>query len=442
MNRPSLPPIPPEAFAARRRRAAERLGDGVLVLPAAAIQRSSRDTDRPYAPDRELYYLTGWTEPESVAVLVGGDDPELVLFVRERDPDVELWSGPRTGPEGAAELVGADACHPLSALDEGLPELLDRGDRIHYRLGRGGGVERHVLDALGRARSRGAREGTGPRGVVDPGEILDDLRLVKDDLELDAIRRACAVTAEGHRAGARAIAAGTGEWAVEAAIEAAFRNAGADGPGFGTIVGGGANACVLHYVRNGDVLQDGELVLVDAGAQVGLYSGDVTRTYPVSGELDGARREIYELVDAARAAAIEATRPGGTIADVHDAAVRVLVAGLVDLGVLEGEVDGLLEEEAHKPFFPHRTSHWLGLDVHDPGDYARDGDSRRLEPGMVFTVEPGLYFRPGVEDPTASDFHGIGVRIEDDVTVTEEGCEVLTADIPTAPDDVERLVRG
>lgn len=442
MNQPSLPAIPSETFVERRRRAAERLGDGVMVLPSATIQRSSRDTEHPYAPDRELYYLTGWTEPDSLAVLVGGDDPELVLFVRERDPDVELWNGPRTGPEGAAELVSPDACHPLSALDERLPELLDRGDRIHYRLGRGDEAERHVLAALERARSRGPRKGTGPRGVVDPGEVLDDLRLVKDRLELDAIRRACAITAEGHRAGARTIAPGTGEWAVEAAIEAAFRTAGAEGPGFGTIVGGGSNACVLHYVRNGDVLKDGDLVLVDAGARAGLYSGDVTRTYPVSGELHGPHRDVYELVDAARAAAIGATRPGGTIADVHDAAVRVLVAGLVDLGVLDGEIDDLVEGEAHNAFFPHQTSHWLGLDVHDPGDYARDGESRRLEPGMVFTVEPGLYFRPDFEGAADSDLQGIGVRIEDDVAVTDDGHEVLTADVPTAPGDVERLVRG
>lgn len=442
MNPPSLPPIPAETFAARRRRASERLGGGVMVLPAAAVQRSSRDTEHPYAPDRELYYLTGWTEPDSVAVLVGGDDPELVLFVRERDPDLELWFGRRLGPEGAEEVVAPEACHPLSDLDDRLPELLDRGDRIYYRLGRDGAVERHVLGALARARSRGPRKGTGPRGIVDPGEVLDDLRLVKDALELDAIRRACAVTGEGHRAGARAIASGTGEWEVQAAIEAAFRVAGAEGPGFGTIVGGGHNACVLHYVRNGDVLRDGELVLIDAGAQVGLYSGDVTRTYPVSGELEGPGGDVYRLVDDARSAAIAVIRPGSTIAAVHEAALRVLVTGLVDLGVLEGDVDGLVEEEDHKPFVPHQTSHWLGLDVHDPGDYVRDGHPRPLEPGMVFTVEPGLYFRPDAGEDVPAGLHGIGVRIEDDVAVTEGGCEVLTSDVPTDPDAVEALLRG
>lgn len=427
-------------FDARRGRVLDALGAGVMVLPAAAVQHSSRDTERPYAPDRELYYLTGLSEPETVAVLVGGDEPELVLFVRERDPEAELWAGPRLGPEAVRERVGPDACHPLSELDAELPGLLARGDRVHYRLGRGGRVERHVLDALRSARATGPRTGSGPRGVVDPGQILDDLRLIKDGRELERIRRACAVTCAGHRAGAAALEVGVGEWVVEAAIEAAFRTSGATGPGFGTIVGSGANACVLHYVDNGDPIEDGSLVLVDAGAEVDLYHGDVTRTYPASGTFTDRQRTVYELVDTARAAAIAATRPGATIAAVHEASTRVLVEGLVHLGVLEGDVDGLIEDEALEPYFPHRTSHWLGLDVHDPGDYARDGSSRVLEPGMVFTVEPGLYFRSDLDDGGAADFAGIGIRIEDDVSVTEDGVEVLTAELPTDVDDVATMV--
>ena len=411
-----------------------------MVLPAAAIQFSSRDSERPYAPDRELFYLTGLTEPESVAVLVGGDTPELVLFVRDRDPEAELWAGPRLGPEGVREMVDPDVCHSLSDLGRILPGLLGRGDRIHYRLGRVGAVEEMVLDALRTARVRGARKGAGPRGVVDPGEILDELRLVKDESELAWIRHACGLTVVGHRAGARTIGAGVGEWAVEAAVEGAFRSAGATGPAFDTIVGSGENACVLHYVRNQDVVEDGALVLVDAGAEAGLYHGDVTRTYPASGRFVGRQRDVYTLVDAARAEAIGVVGPGATIGDVHAAAVRVLTQGLVDLGVLEGPVDDLVEEEEHKAFFPHQTSHWLGLDVHDPGDYVRQGSSRVLEPGMVFTVEPGLYFR-NAGDGTGAELAGIGVRIEDDVLVTEEGREILTEALPTSADEVEDLVR-
>lgn len=440
MNSDASAGVPAETFVSRRRRAFERLGDGVMVLPAAAIQHASRDTERPYVADRELYYLTGLEEPESIVVLVGGAEPELVLFVRDRDPDAELWAGPRLGPEGASELVGADVCHPFARVRSELPGLLARGDRIHYRFGRGGPVEELVLDALRTGRAKGPRTGGGPRGVVDPGEVLDDLRLVKDAGELEAIRHACGVTIEGHRAGASTLQPGVGEWVVEAAIEAAFRTAGATGAGFDTIVGSGSNACVLHYVDNGEVVADDSLVLVDAGAEAGLYHGDVTRTYPASGSFTDRQRDVYTVVDSARQAAIRATCPGATIASVHDAAVHVLVDGLVRLGVMTGDVDELVESEAYKPFFPHQTSHWLGLDVHDPGDYARDGASRKLETGMVFTVEPGLYFRAGFGDGAAEDFAGIGIRIEDDVVVTEEGNEVLTASLPTAASDVESLV--
>lgn len=442
MTAPTVPAASSETFADRRRRAVEGLGDGVMVLPAAPVQHASRDTERPYAPDRELYYLTGLTEPESVAILVGGSNPELVLFVRERDPEAELWAGPRLGPDGAEELVEPDACHPLSELSDRLPELLRRGDRIYYRLGRRGAVERMVVGALTAARTRGPRTGTGPRGVVDPGEVLDELRLRKDESELEAIRRACAVTVEGHRAGASAIRPGEGEWVVEAAVEAAFRVRGVAGPAFDTIVGSGGNACVLHYVRNGDVVEEGDLVLIDAGAETGYYNGDVTRTFPASGSFTPRQRDVYDLVDDARRAAIEATRPGVTIRSVHDAAVRTMVEGLVGLGILAGSVDELVEGGDHKAFFPHQTSHWLGLDVHDPGDYVKDGDSRILEPGMVFTVEPGLYFPPDLEGKAARTYAGIGIRIEDDVAVTEGGCEVLTSALPTAAQDVEAMVGG
>jgi len=416
-----------------------------MVLPAAPVQLKSRDGERPYHPDRELYYLTAASEPGTVAVLTGhgsgAEEPKLHLFVRERDPEAELWNGPRLGPEGTAKRLEIDTCHPLGELGQRLPELLRAADRIYYRWGTGDEVEQHVRDALGYARSRGARTGTGPRAVVDPGEILDDLRLIKDTHELGLLRRAAEVTVEGHRAAAGRIVPGEGEWTVEAALHAAFRSTGGGGPGYESIVGSGANACVLHYVDNASLIGEDALVLVDAGAELGFYNGDVTRTYPASGRFLGAQREIYEIVEAARAAAVAAVQPGCPVSGVHDAATRVLVEGLVSLGVLEGDVGELIAAETHKPFYPHQTSHWLGLDVHDPGDYARNGVSRSLEPGMVLTVEPGLYFRSGHEK-TPERFAGIGIRIEDDVVVTEDGHEVLTASLPTAPDDVAALVRS
>jgi Xaa-Pro aminopeptidase len=438
MDRKERRTPPAERLRARRASVLEALGAGVMVLPATPVQFSSRDTDLAYRPDSELFYLTGVEEPDAVAVLSGGDPGAWTLFVAERDSDRELWGGPRDGPAEAVERFGPDACHPLSELDRRLPDLLAPADRVYARLGRGDTVERLVVQALERGRARGPRTGTGPRGVVDPGEILDDLRLRKDADEIERIRAAAALTVEGHRAAAAAIRPGRGEWWVQAELEAAFGRGGG-APAFGTIVGSGANACVLHYRANDAYIADGALVLVDAGAELALYNGDVTRTYPASGRLTDAQRRVYDLVEAARAASVAAVRPGVTVAAVHQAAVRVLVEGLVDLGVLHGDVDDLVAQDAHKPFYPHQTSHWLGLDVHDPGDYARGGAPRTLEPGMVLTVEPGLYFRPG-GDERVEPYAGIGVRIEDDVLVTETGHENLTQALPTAPDDIEKLM--
>lgn len=427
------------AFRHRREVVYTRLGDGVLVLPAAPIQYSSRDTERAYCPDRELYYVTGVTEPASVAVLVGREE-RFVLFVRDKDPEAELWSGPRLGPAEARDLHGADECYALSELETRLPELLSVSDHIHFRQGRGGPTDRLVSEAFERARVRGSRTGMGPRGILDPGGVIDALRVVKDDHELAVIRRACGISVRGQRAAAAAVASGVGEWAVEAAVEGAFRSAGATGPGFDTIVGSGDNACVLHYVDNRDLIADNALVLVDAGAEFGLYHGDITRTYPASGTFSTIQRDVYDIVEAAREAGIAAIRPGVDIAEVHATATRVLVGGLVDIRVLSGDIEDLIAEDAHTPFFPHQTSHWLGLDLHDPGEYVCDGSSTVLAPGMVFTVEPGLYFRLGLSEGAASAFTGIGVRIEDDVVVTATGCEILTAGLPTSASEIESIV--
>jgi Xaa-Pro aminopeptidase len=415
---------------------------GVMVLPAAPRLFRSRDTEVRYRADSELFYLTGCTEPDAVAVLTGGDEARLVLFVRDRDPEAERWSGPVLGPEAAQERSGADETFSLAQLETSLPGLLRGGDAIYYRPGRRDALDRMVLEALAHSRSKGQRMGVGPRSLIDPGEALDELRMVKDEHEIERLRSAARITAEGHRAALVTARPGKGEWVVQAEIDAVFRRNGAEGPGFDTIVGSGSNACVLHYAANGRVIEEGDLVLVDAGAEVDLYQGDMSRTFPASGRYSPEQRAVYEVVEAARARAVAAASPGGSVADVHDAAVRVLTSGLVELGVLDGTMDELIHQEAYKAFFPHQTSHWLGLDVHDPGDYATEGRSRILEPGMVLTVEPGLYF-PDSAEGGAALFAGIGVRIEDEVLVTEDGAENLTGSLlPTSADDMEYGMRA
>ncbi|MEX2530463.1 MAG: aminopeptidase P N-terminal domain-containing protein [Gemmatimonadota bacterium] len=430
--------IPSPRYAERRKRVLEELGADAMVLPGAPVLHRSRDSELPYRPDSELHYLTGFSEPGALLVLRGfADERRSLLFTLPHDPEAELWTGPRLGPEGAAESLGLDAGLSNEQLSVELPGLLEGARRVHFRLGAHPAVEPLIVRALRTARVRGARTGTGPRAVVDPGEILDEFRLRKDEHELALLRQAAAVSVQGFREGIAAVAPGRGEWEVQAALEGSFLRQGASGPGFATIVGAGANACTLHYVANADRIAAGELVLIDGGAEVGMYGGDITRTVPSDGTFGLDHRAVYEVVEAARAAAVATVRPGASIADVHGAAVKVIVAGLVEFGILSGAVDELVEEEAHKHYFPHRTSHWLGMDTHDPGDYSRGGSSRTLEPGMVLTVEPGLYFPRGSEH-----FPGIGVRIEDDVLVTAEGAEVLTADLPTAPDEIADLVGG
>lgn len=431
----------PDLFARRRTRVMEALEGDAMVLPAAPIRYRSADTEYRYRPDSELFYVTGFTEPDAVAVLRPfADEDRFVLFVRPRDEKAERWAGPRVGPERAAERYGADGAHPLDELEEKLPGLLEGAGRIHYRLGVHPRSQTLVIRALEAARTRGRRMGTGPRAVVDPGEILDPLRIRKDPEEIARIRRAADLTVEGFRAALAAVGPGVGEWEVESVLEAAFRSGGAGGPAFASIVGSGANACVLHYVENRDTLRAGELCLLDAGAEVDLYAGDITRTAPVSGSFSPAQREIYELVGRAHARVIDAVAPGVEMAALHRVALEVLVGGLVELDVLEGDVETLIGDEAYKPYYPHQTCHWLGLDVHDPGDYARRGEPLALEPGMVFTVEPGLYFACGAD--ADGPFAGIGVRTEDDVLVTEEGREVLTAALAADADGVEALVGG
>ena len=435
----------PETFRARRERALAALEGSALVLPAAPAALKSRDTERRYRADSELFYLTGVVEPGALAVLrPGGDDGDFSLFVRPRDEEAERWSGERLGPDGAREVFSADQVYRADEVEKRLPHLLAGPESVYFRLGSGSRVEALVVEALATARLRGARKGLGPRSVVDPGEILDPMRLVKDPEEVDRMRRAASVTIDAYHDLLSAIRPGVGEWELEAALDAGLRKRGAWGPAYPTIVGSGPNACVLHYLSNDRTLEEGDLVLVDAGAELDLYAADITRTFPVSGRFSDTQRSIYDVVLRANRRAVEAVRPGTTVAQVHREARDGLIDGLQGLGILVGSKDDVLEGETYKPFFPHQTSHWLGLDVHDVGDFAWGGESRVLEPGMVLTVEPGLYFAPGAagSDGVLADYLGMGVRIEDDVLVTADGHEVLTASLPVEAEEIEALLGG
>jgi Xaa-Pro aminopeptidase len=429
----------PELFQGRRRRVMRALEGGALLLPAGALPLRSPGIEHRYRPDSELFYLTGWTEPGALALLrdQGGED-RFILFVPARDPKGEVWTGPRKGPEEAREVLGADSAFPFHEVKERLPSLLKGARRVFCRLGAHPWLDGLVTGALREARSSGARKGQGPRAVFDPGEILDELRIRKDPEELARIREATALTVAGFREAMAAVKVGKGEWEIESVLEGAFRRKGATGPAFPTIVGSGINACHLHYHENSKTMADGELVLLDGGAEVGLYAGDVSRTLPVGGDFDSRQRELYDLVRAAHDRAVAEVRPGAAVAQLHAVVLKTLTEGLMALGVLEGRLESLLESQALGPYFPHQTSHWLGLDVHDVGDYVRSGVSRIMEPGMVLTVEPGLYFAPG-EDRPETPFDGLGVRIEDDILVTEEGAENLTGDLPVELEDVQAL---
>ena len=432
----------PEVFAARRERVLEALGeDSAMILPAAPEIVVGRDIQLRYVPDPDLWYLTGYAQPEAVAVLCPAADRPFTLFVRDRDPARELWTGPREEVEEAGERVGADACYGVDDLEARLPSILDGVDRLHFRVGAGPAhVENLILDILGGGRTARQRSGRGPASLVDPGLILDPMRLVKGPDEIDAIRDAVAVTIAGFREALAAAGPGIGEWVVEAAAEGTFRRNGADGAAFATIAASGPNATYLHYTANTRVLHADDLLLLDAGARHRIYNADLTRTVPVTGRFDGAARDAYDAVLAAQRAAIAAAEPGAPVDDVHQAALKVLVPAMVDLGLLAGAPDALLEDEgAWKPYFPHNTSHWLGLDVHDVGTYAHQDAPRTLVPGMVLTVEPGLYVAP--DDPDAPEaLRGIGIRIEDDVVLTEDGADVLSDALPTAPDEIAALV--
>jgi Xaa-Pro aminopeptidase len=434
-------PLSPDVFAQRRKRLMDRLGErGAAVFFSAPEAVRSNDSTFDYRQNSDLHYLTGFEEPESAVVLLPGHEKHpVVMFVRKRDRERETWDGPRAGLEGAKERYGADEAFLVEELDAKLPELLEGRERLVHSLGLYTDRDATVVKAVAKAKGAARRGKRFPTEIADPAPLLHEMRLFKTGPELDALRRAVQISAEGHVRAMRLTKPGMGEWEIQAEVEYAFKRAGAKAPGYTTIAGSGPNACILHYVENRRRMQAGDLLLLDAGAEVDYYTGDVTRTWPVSGKFTGPQREVYDLVLKAQHEVISMAKPGLPYSALHERAVRVLTEGLVDRGVLEGPVDKAIEDKTFRAFYMHGTGHWLGMDVHDVGAYHAQDKSRPLEPGMVFTVEPGLYFAP--EAPKCPErWKGIGVRIEDDVLVTETGVEVLSKGAPKDPDEIESIV--
>jgi Xaa-Pro aminopeptidase len=423
-------------YANRRQRLAETIGAGIAVVPTAPERVRNRDSHYPYRFDSHFYYLTGFTEPEAVLVLFSN---KSILFCRERSPEREIWEGFRYGPEAARERFGFDEAYPIGALDREMERLLENQPALYYPMGADAEWDARAIRWLNAVRARVRTGIAAPDRVHDVRSVIDDMRLVKDAHELGIMRRAARIAAAAHRRAMQRARPGRNEYEIEAELLYEFRRSGAQTPAYTPIVAGGANACVLHYVFNDAPLRDGDLLLVDAGCELDGYASDVTRTYPVNGRFSAAQREVYEVVLAAQRAALERVRPGNAWNEPHDAAVKVLAQGMVDLRLLSGGLDEVLEKETYKRFYMHRTGHWLGLDVHDAGDYKRSGTWRALAPGMTLTVEPGLYIR--AEDDIPERLRNIGIRIEDDVLVADAGCEVLTAEAPKTIADIEALMR-
>jgi Xaa-Pro aminopeptidase len=427
-------------FQRRRKRLMDMMGDeSIAIIPTSPVRMRNRDVEHTFRHDSDFHYLTGFTEPESVAVLIPGRATgEYVLFCRERDAKMETWNGLRAGLEGAVEQYGADDAFPIEDLDDILPGLLGDQERIFYTMGNDPGFDQRVLSWVKHVRDQ-ARSGiNAPDEFISLNHILHDMRLYKSRYEIKAMRKAARIAAAAHKRAMKVCRPGVMEYQLEAELVYEFMRKGARSPAYSSIVGGGANSCILHYTDNNAELKDGDVVLIDAGAEYDSYASDITRTFPVNGVFSKAQKDIYEVVLEAQLAAIEAVQPGNHWNDPHQAAVRVITEGLVSLGILKGKVRSLIKDHAYAKYYMHRTGHWLGMDVHDVGDYKLDGEWRMLEPGMVLTIEPGLYMAAG--RGLAKKWWDIGVRIEDDVLVTKDGYDVLSKDMPKTIDAIETLM--
>ena len=431
-------------YRQRREQLMAKIGNGTAIFRSAPCSVMHNDVEYTFRQDSDFFYLTGFNEPEAVAVLAPHhSEHKFVLFVQPKELEKEVWTGYRYGVEGAKEIFGADEAYSIAELDEKLPGYIEKADRIYYHLGRDRNFNDKLLKYWQRLMATYAKRGTGPIAIEDTGPILHSMRLVKSQAELELMRKAADIAVEAHNYAQEIAQPGRYEYEIQAEMERIFRLRGGMGPAYPSIVASGANACVLHYIENNRQMQDNELLLIDAGCAYGYYNSDITRTFPVGGKFTPEQKALYEIVLEAQLQAIAAVKPGNPYNIVHDTAVRVLTEGLVELGLLKGKVDDLIKEEKYKPFYMHRTGHWLGLDVHDVGVYQHGESAQILQPGQVLTVEPGLYIVPNTKpaenqpeiDPRWS---GIGIRIEDDVLVTDTGHEVLTAKVGKAIAEIER----
>jgi len=431
-------------YRQRREQLMAKIGNGTAIFRSAPTAVMHNDVEYAFRQDSDFFYLSGFNEPEAVAVLAP-HHPEhrFVLFVQPKEREKEVWTGYRCGVEGAKEIYGADEAYSIAELDEKLPQYLEKADRIYYHLGRDRAFNEKILQKWQRLMATYPKRGTGPIAIEDSGPILHSMRLVKSQAELELMRTAAAISVEAHNYAQEIAQPGRYEYEIQAEMERIFRLRGGVGPAYPSIVASGANTCVLHYIENNRQMQDNELLLIDAGCAYGYYNADITRTFPIGGKFTPEQKTLYEIVLEAQKQAIAQVQPGNPYSAVHDTAVRVLTEGLVGLGLLKGQIDDLIKEEKYKPFYMHRTGHWLGLDVHDVGVYQHGDSPQILQPGQVLTVEPGLYIVPDTkpaEDQPEIDprWSGIGIRIEDDVLVTATGHEVLTAGVPKAMEELER----
>jgi Xaa-Pro aminopeptidase len=418
------------------------MGSGVAIIPTAGESMRNGDVYYPFRAASDFYYLTHFPEPEAIAVLVPGrQHGEFILFCRERDIEKETWNGRRAGLDGAREFYGADDAFPFSDIDEILPGLLENRDKVFYCMGANPSFDNRLMTWVNDVRSKARAGVTAPAEILDLGHILHEMRLVKDSDEKALTKKACKVSAQAHRRAMQECRPGMHEYEIEAIFQHEFRRAGSESAAYPSIVAGGENACILHYTDNNAELQDGDLLLIDAGCEMDGYAADISRTFPVNGKFSGEQRALYEVVLSAQQAAIDSVQPGASWDQPHNAAVRVLTEGLVEHGLLSGDINELVENGGYRRFYMHRTGHWLGMDVHDVGDYKVDHKWRELEAGMILTVEPGLYISAGSKD-VDERWWNIGIRIEDDVAVTAKGCDVLSNDAPKQIDDVEHLMNS
>jgi len=435
--------LPATEFARRRQALMNMMGSGsIAILPAAPHYHRNRDTEYRYRQDSDFYYLTGFPEPEAVLCLIPGRAAgEVVLFCRERDREMEIWNGYRAGPEGAVADFGASDAFPITDIDDIIPGLIEGRQRVYVSMGAQPIFDKRLMEWVNSIRAKVRSGAHAPEEFLMLDHLLHDLRLFKSGEELKIMRKVAAISTQAHRRAMQTAKPGLFEYELDAEIMHQFLRSGCAAPAYNSIVGSGANACILHYVENSRQMQDGDLVLIDAGGELDHYAADITRTFPVNGRFSPEQKAIYELVLQSQLAAIDIVKPGMHWNSAHEVVVEVLTRGLIELGLLQGSVEECIRTESYRQFFMHRTGHWLGMDVHDVGDYKVDGNWRELEPGMVMTVEPGLYIAPDclTVDPK---WRGIGVRIEDDVLVTRTGHEVLTQAAPKTVADIEALMQA